>query len=148
MAVLAASPQNVLTKSPGCYVCGPKNPAGLGIRFGHTAPFTAEARTIARREHEGWNGILHGGITFTLMDEALGWCLHFEGIQAVTAKVETRFLRPVPTDAVLCVRAWVTQDRGRVVYASAEVTSGDRETVFAEATATMMRARPGAEKKQ
>jgi hypothetical protein len=27
----------------------------------------------ARPEHRGWNGILHRGVTFALMDETLGW---------------------------------------------------------------------------
>ncbi len=129
-----------LEKSAGCYVCGPENAGGLNIRFEHEGPFTSAARTVARREHEGWGGIQHGGVSFTLMDEALGWCLFFEGISAVTAKIETRFMRPVPTGMPLLVRAWVTGERRRLFSASAELVSDDEDrVVFAEATATMMR---------
>jgi acyl-coenzyme A thioesterase PaaI-like protein len=129
-----------LKKSPECYACGQENPLGLRLQFLHTAPFTAEARTVALPHHEGWSGIQHGGVTFTMMDEAFGWCLYFEGIHAVTAKVETRFLSPVPTGIPLLVRAWVTGDRRRLVNASAEVVADNEDrTTFAEAAATMMR---------
>jgi uncharacterized protein (TIGR00369 family) len=127
-------------KSAGCYVCGQGNARGMQLQFEHTGPFTAEARTISLQDHEGWSGILHGGVTFTLMDEAFGWCLFYEGISAVTAKVETRFVKPVPTGTPLRVRAWVTAERRRLFTASAEVVSDDDDaTCFAEATATMMR---------
>jgi uncharacterized protein (TIGR00369 family) len=126
-------------KSAGCYVCGQSNARGMQLQFEHVAPFTAEARTIALTEHEGWSGILHGGVTFTLMDEALGWCLLFEGVSAVTAKIETRFLKPVPTGTPLLVRAWITADRRRLYSATAEVVADDDRTTYAEATATMMR---------
>jgi len=34
-------------------------------------------RYIARAEHGGWDGILHGGVMFALMDEALGWAHYY-----------------------------------------------------------------------
>ncbi len=132
-----------LEKSAGCYVCGQDNAGGMRLDFEHAGPFTAQVHTIARTEHEGWGGILHGGVIFTLMDEALGWCLFFEGVSAVTAKIETRFLKPVSTGTPLRVRAWVTAHRQRLYQASAEVISDDDDgTVFAEAAATMMRITP------
>jgi uncharacterized protein (TIGR00369 family) len=136
----------VLEKNSACYVCGPENAEGLRLQFKHMGPFTAEATSIASAQHEGWQGLMHGGITFTLMDEAFGWCLLFEGIYAVTAKVETRFLKPIPTGATLRVRAYVIADKKRLLEAEAEVTAlEDESVVYASATATMMRRVGGTE---
>jgi len=59
-------------KDSRCYVCGPDNPVGLQVPFRPHGEKGSQARYMARAEHAGWNGILHGGIIFTLMDEALG----------------------------------------------------------------------------
>jgi acyl-coenzyme A thioesterase PaaI-like protein len=134
------SPTAALEKNAACYVCGPENAAGLHVEFQHTAPYTAEANLIASAQREGWQGLMHGGVTFTLMDEAFGWCLLFEGVHAVTAKVETRFLKPIPTGTPIHVRAFVIADRKRLLEAEAEVTAlDDPGVVYATATATMMR---------
>lgn len=136
----------VLKKNSECYVCGPDNAGGLRLEFEHAAPFTAEATLVASAQHEGWQGLMHGGVTFTLMDEAFGWCLLFEDIRAVTARVETRFLKPIPTGSALRVRAYVIADRKRLLNAEAEVTAlDDPGVVYATATATMMRSAGGAE---
>ncbi|HEY9138682.1 MAG TPA: PaaI family thioesterase [Terriglobus sp.] len=136
----------LLEKNSACYVCGPENAAGMRLQFEHVAPFTAETTLVAFAQHEGWQGLMHGGVTFTLMDEAFGWCLLFEGIHAVTAKVETRFLKPIPTGTELRVRAFVIADRKRLLEAEAEVTALDDEgIVYASATATMMRRAGGTE---
>lgn len=119
----------------------------MRLQFEHTGLFTAEAQLVASAQHEGWQGIMHGGVTFTLMDEAFGWCLLFEGIHAVTAKVEARFLKPIPTGAALRVRAFVIADKKRLLEAEAEVTAlNDEGVVYASATATMMRRVGGTER--
>jgi acyl-coenzyme A thioesterase PaaI-like protein len=65
------------TKDTTCYVCGPDNPLGLQVPFEQEGDAGSYAFYTARKEHGGWNGILHGGVTFSLMDEAFGWCLFF-----------------------------------------------------------------------
>ncbi len=50
-----------------CYVCGKKNPAGLGVDF----EIDREARSISANFtpsdiHQGYEGIVHGGILSTL----------------------------------------------------------------------------------
>src|SRR6266436_446517 len=59
-------PKNVRT----CYVCGPDNARGLQVAFLADGAHGSRALYTARPEHEGWPGLLHGGVTFSLMDEA------------------------------------------------------------------------------
>jgi acyl-coenzyme A thioesterase PaaI-like protein len=60
-------PKNVRT----CYVCGPDILSGLQVSFMADGAQGSRALYTARPEHEGWPGLLHGGVTFSLMDEAL-----------------------------------------------------------------------------
>ncbi len=124
-------------KDTTCFVCGPDNPLGLRIPFVRDGENGSAASYVARKEHGGWNGILHGGVTFSVMDEAFGWCLFFQGIPSVTARIETRFHLPIPIGTKLIIRAWVTGKRKRLFDAKAEVRTEDGGTLFAEATAVL-----------
>lgn len=53
-----------------CFACGLDNPDGLRIEW-ITSGKTATATFIPDRKYQGWKGILHGGITATLLDEAM-----------------------------------------------------------------------------
>lgn len=121
-----------------CYVCGHANDSGLKVRFVKDGEFGSRAHYTARLEHDGWPGVLHGGITFTLMDEALGWALFFQGLRGVTARVETKFKLPIRTGSPVVIRAWTTNRRRELVSARAEVRSDDnRSDLLAELSATM-----------
>jgi uncharacterized protein (TIGR00369 family) len=99
---------------------------------------------VARAEHCGWSGILHGGVTFSLMDEGFGWCTFFQGITVVTARVETRFHHPVAAGTPLKVRAWVTGQRRRLYDARAEIRIADETSkLVAEADAVLCRVPSG-----
>jgi acyl-coenzyme A thioesterase PaaI-like protein len=86
--------------------------AGEGLDV--TATFTVKP------SHQGGPGLAHGGVLTTAMDETLGtlnWLLH---TAAVTGRLETDFVRPVPVDAELHIRAWVTGVHGRKIYSAGE----------------------------
>jgi len=128
----------LLPKTKHCYVCGPENPTGLHVPFQPDGENGSRATYTAHNEHEGWPGILHGGLTFTLMDEALGWALYFHGLTGVTARVETRFRQPIPVGTKLTIRAWMVERRRRTIKARAEVRGDTEENpLLAEADATM-----------
>ncbi len=125
-------------KTKKCYVCGPENPSGLQVPFAPEGSNGSRAAYTARSEHGGWPGILHGGVTFSLMDEALGWALYFHGLSGVTARVETRFRQPIPIGTDLVIRAWTIERRRRIVTARAEIRGASEDRpLLAEADATM-----------
>ena len=121
-----------------CYVCGPDNPLGLRAQFSRDGEQGSLARYTALPEHAGWSGILHGGITFALMDEALGWSLYYQRFPVVTARVETRFHKPISVGTKLIVKAWMVKRRRRLSAARAEIRiDGSGATLLAEADAAM-----------
>jgi acyl-coenzyme A thioesterase PaaI-like protein len=55
----------------------------------------------------GWPGVVHGGVTATLMDESLGRCAikQFPGKSGVTANLELNYRKPIITNSFYVIRA-------------------------------------------
>ncbi|NYV75174.1 PaaI family thioesterase [Streptomyces sp. UH6] len=103
-----------------CFGCGSGQPHGLHLaaRAGEGVDLTAEF--TVRPAHQGAPGLAHGGVLAAALDEALGalnWLLR---TIAVTGRLETDYLRPVPVGSVLHIAAEVTAQAGRKIYATAE----------------------------
>jgi uncharacterized protein (TIGR00369 family) len=118
-----------------CMVCGDidRNAASLNLAF-VAAPdgsVTASYRTSAR--HQGYAGILHGGMISTLLDAAMTHCLFARGIAAVTAELVVRFVAPVETSRQVELSARLIESRRRTYRLEARLTSGTR--LLARATA-------------
>ncbi|MET9668289.1 PaaI family thioesterase [Streptomyces sp. NPDC006475] len=102
-----------------CFGCGEGQPHGLHLqaRAGEGVSITAEF--TVKEAHQGAPGLAHGGVLATALDETLGslnWLLR---TIAVTGRLETDFVRPVPVDTVLHLKAEVTAVAGRKIYSSA-----------------------------
>lgn len=127
-----------------CFACGDRNHHGLHMRF-ERAEDGVRCRYTPREADQGFPGTMHGGIISTLMDEAMAWALwsHARAL-GVTAKMETRYRRPVPSEAPLVVQARVAASRGRryELAASIEDVEGN---VLVEATALFLRFSPDEE---
>ncbi|MEU6081648.1 PaaI family thioesterase [Streptomyces sp. NPDC047108] len=102
-----------------CFGCGGAQPHGLHLeaRAGEGVSVTAEF--TVKPAHQGAPGLAHGGVLATALDETLGslnWLLR---VIAVTGRLETDFVRPVPVGTVLHLDARVTARHGRKIYCSA-----------------------------
>ena len=91
------------------------------------------ARARARR-FEGWEGIAHGGILCTILDEVMAWALVAEDNWGVTARMTVDFRKPVPVGTMLRADGWVTRSRRRLVETEARIV--DSTTGMELATAT------------
>lgn len=112
---------------PHCLGCGPKNPAGLGLRMRREGDrILGEA--ILDSRHEGAPGFAHGGAVSTLLDDALGSVLMILERPAVTAKLEVDFRRPAFLGRRFEVEAWAERVEGRKLYLAGQMRDG-REVV-------------------
>ena len=118
-----------------CFGCGQENPIGLKLRF-HCEEGKAEAEFIPGELYQGWSGIVHGGILYTLLDEAMAYAVYPQGINCVTAKSEIRFKTPALIGEPLLISATVIRKRKRLIEAKASITSKDG-TIVAEGGALM-----------
>jgi acyl-coenzyme A thioesterase PaaI-like protein len=110
---------------PNCYVCGSENPEGLQIPFERRAAGGCRAEYTPKPTHVGWPEIIHGGLLFTLMDEAVAWASIYAGRHAVTGKAEARFRAPGRVGQRLIVLGWITASSRRALRAHAEIREND-----------------------
>ena len=124
-----------LTRS--CFACGQANPSGLKLTF--------ELQHANRRSHstasipsrfQGWPGVVHGGIIATILDEAMVYAGMTVTPFAVTARINIRYRRPVPTDKELDITAEVTEQMGTIIKTKAQIRIG--AGVMAQAEGTLM----------
>jgi acyl-coenzyme A thioesterase PaaI-like protein len=79
---------------------------------------------------------VHGGIITCLLDEAMSYAALYAGVNSLTARMQTRFKRPLPIGELLTVTGWVTRKTRRLVETKAELKLA-YGTLVAESTATM-----------
>jgi acyl-coenzyme A thioesterase PaaI-like protein len=123
-----------------CFGCGKENPIGLKLSF-IWENGTASAEFTPNGSHQGWSGIVHGGIIGSLLDEAMSNAPYFEGIPCLTAKMEIRIRCPAPIGEPLIITSSITRKTRRLVETRATITFKGG-TVVAESTATMFVIRP------
>ena len=102
-----------------CFGCGEKHPTGLHLvaHVGKAMDITAEF--VVSENHQGAPGLAHGGLLSLAFDEALGKLMWLLRAPAVTARLETDFLKPVPMGSRLFITAEITGQVSRKVYCSA-----------------------------
>lgn len=123
-----------------CFGCGSQNPVGLHLQF-YRLPNDegAWAEWIPTRDYEGYNGMIHGGIICTLLDEIMAWSLYARRTWAVTARMQTAFRRPVVIGEPVRLVGRVTRDRGRALEIHGEIRRTSDDELLAEADAIFMR---------
>lgn len=90
-----------------CLLCGEHNPRSLNLSFRAEADGSVRMSFRGHPELQGYDDILHGGIIAALLDAAMTHCLFHHGVRAVTGDLHVRYVRPVPCDADVELRAWV-----------------------------------------
>ena len=85
-----------LEKYKRCFVCGVDNPHSLKVKVEQDGPNQVKAEFIATDRYRGWSNYLHGGILSLVFDEMLGWLSYYRGYDAMTARLEVRYRKPVP----------------------------------------------------
>lgn len=106
---------------PRCIVCGWGRECGLGLRFSLRDDGGVEASFECEARFQGYDGLLHGGVTSSLLDGAMTNCLFARGIVAVTAEMTVRFRHPIALDTSLAVSAHVTRSQTPLHIVEAQV---------------------------
>ena len=116
-----------------CFGCGQNNAMGLKLRFTRDGDIIRTEFT-PHTLHQGWPGLLHGGILGCLLDEAMSNIAYATGNTCLTASIEIRLRQMVKVEVPLVVTAWITRHRKKLIETTGKVCLKDG-TVIAESTA-------------
>jgi len=103
-----------------CFGCGDHHATGLHITATAGEGHELTATFQVTENHQGAPGLAHGGLLTLAFDEVFGKLMWLLRAPAVTARLETDFLAPVPVGSTLFIKARITGQSNRKVYSSAE----------------------------
>lgn len=110
-----------------CFGCGDLHPTGLHLQVTAGEGVRVHARFVVTEHHQGAPGLAHGGLLAAAFDEAMGYVLGLVGSPAVTGRLETDYVRPVPVGSVLAIEAECLGVERRKVYVRGEGRLEDGE---------------------
>lgn len=115
-----------------CYVCGPENPAGIGLDW-----YAQDGRIHATfrfgEAQQGPRSHAHGGAAAAVLDEAMGAAVWNAGHQVLAANLNVDFRAPIPLGVEVVVEAWVAEVDGRKARAEARLMLARTEELLAQA---------------
>lgn len=125
-----------------CFGCGDQRPEGLHLRIQAGSGLCVSAEFEVATAHQGAPGLIHGGLLGAAFDEVMGSVSWLLRVPAVTARLETDFVQPVPVGRRVHLRAWCVGQAGRKFYHRAEATlDGPQGPLVARAAALFVAVR-------
>jgi acyl-coenzyme A thioesterase PaaI-like protein len=122
-----------------CFVCGPSNPIGLHLHFRLDGDICRSEFTPADH-HCGYDGVTHGGLIFSALDDVMANWMFLKGIRAYTAKCDIRYKDSLPTGTPVKLEGRCIRARGRLFQMQGTMTRIDTSQVVAECEASFMQA--------
>ena len=113
-----------LPHSAGCLVCGYSNPHGLHLHL-HVDTDTGAVHVefTPGEEHIGFEGIIHGGVIATIVDEAMVWAATWAGNRfCVCGEMSVRFRQSAQVGRKILITAKAGSVRAKLIQCSSEVT--------------------------
>jgi acyl-coenzyme A thioesterase PaaI-like protein len=122
-----------------CFACGALNEHGIHLDL-HVDGDRCWTELALPDRFQGWDGIAHGGIICTILDEVMAWSLAATDNWGLTARMSVDFKRPVRLGVPIRGEGWVTRVRRRLVETAARLVDPVSGEVLATATATYVAA--------
>ncbi len=117
-----------------CAVCGAEenNDFSLGVKFCVQEDCSVHSDFSVLPRHQGYLGLLHGGIASSLLDAAMTHCLLSQQIAALTARLDVRYHAPIKVgDQIKVIGELISVKRG-VYFLKAVINVGEETRVSAD----------------
>ena len=125
-----------------CFVCGAENPAGLQLRF-RVEGDEIRFNFCPHQKHTGYQGVVHGGIIASALDETMFWAAAFGPRRFfVSVDMNVRYARTVVAGQPHVLVARITGAKRKLCLTEAELRTADGH-VCASATGTFFPLKPG-----
>lgn len=120
-----------------CFVCGPDNPIGLQLTF-RIEDGACVSEFTPGENHEGYPGVIHGGMLYSALDDVMANWLYLRGARAYTARCEIRYRRPAREGEKLLLLGRQTARKRKMVEMEGAARRASDGQVVATATATFV----------
>jgi len=122
----------ILSSFKNGYVCGQDNPIGLKLNI-FKEDDEVRAEFIPNENHQGYKGIVHGGIVFSIMDEVMSRAVMVtKGIMALTVEINIKYRKKAKIDNKMIFTSKISKDSGRIIETEGKALSENGE-LLAEA---------------
>jgi len=122
-----------------CFACGELNEFGLHLQL-ELSPARCRVELTLPDRFEGWEGLIHGGIVSTILDEVMAWALVEQDSWGVTARMSVQFRRPVLVGQAIRAEGWVVDAKRRLQRAAGRIVDAESGLELASAEATYVAA--------
>ena len=122
-----------------CFACGSLNDHGIHLEL-HVGEDRCWTELALPDRFQGWDGIAHGGIVCTILDEVMAWSLAATDNWGLTARMSVDFKRPIRIGTPIRGEGWIVSSRRRLHETAARIVDPATDEVLATATATYVAA--------
>ncbi len=105
---------------PKCFVCGDKNIHGIQAKFYYDGE-KASTEITASDKFEGYQGVYHGGVIASLLDEVMVKAILAQEIIAVTREMTLKYFSPVRVGDKLIFTGKIIKSKGALFLTEGEV---------------------------
>jgi len=95
---------------------------------------------IPERRHEGWPGIVHGGVIAAVLYEVMENWAYLNGITSMMRSMDTKFIAPVRVGEAIRAVSWLHDREGRELSVAGRLTVNNR--TVAEGRASLVELSP------
>jgi acyl-coenzyme A thioesterase PaaI-like protein len=116
----------VALQDDACFVCGPSNPIGLHLEFERDIENRrATSRVTFAKEHQGWDGVVHGGILAAVLDDVMAYAIMTTDNLPITTRISVMYRKPVRVGETMALEGIVVEIRPRVAQARGIIYPAD-----------------------
>lgn len=118
-----------------CYACGKDNPQGLKLSFTQPSKGKLRSEVVFSKHHQGYKGVVHGGMLALVLDDLIVNLAWREGIPAVTGELRLRLKKPAKVGERIILEGEVASGSEglskKLFYATATAKTSDGELLAA-----------------
>ena len=129
---------NLRSDANHCFVCGPDNPIGLQLSF-HLNNDICRSEFTPQNNHCGYDGVTHGGIIYSALDDVMANWLFLKGVRAYTAKCNIRYKGPLPVGTTVALEGICIKEKARLAILQGKMIRQDNGELVAETEASFIK---------
>lgn len=100
-----------------CFICGTANPHGLKLKFNYDVESERiESEVVFPIHLQGWQGVVHGGLISTVLDEIMVKAAAAKKLKCVTGEITVKFKKPTLTNEKYIIRGRVVEVKKRIIF--------------------------------